>query len=129
MKIGQLSKKMSCSIQSIRFYEKEGLLKSTARSEGNFRLYNEDAVKELSFILRCRSLGISLVEIRKLKELKYRPNENCQDINTVFDKHIMQVDIKIKELRELKKELRSLRGQCSDKNTVNKCRIIQELSK
>jgi len=129
MKIGQLSKKMNCSIQSIRFYEKEGLLKSTVRSEGNFRLYDEDAEKELSFILRCRSLDISLAEIRKLKELKYRPNENCQDINAVFDKHIMQVDIKMKELRELKKELKSLRGQCSDKNTVKKCRIIQELSK
>ena len=109
MKIGQLSKKMNCSIQSIRFYEKEGLLKSTVRSEGNFRLYDEDAEKELSFILRCRSLDISLAEIRKLKELKYRPNENCQDINAVFDKHIMQVNIKMKELRELKKELKSLR--------------------
>lgn len=129
MKIGELSKRTGCSIQSIRYYEKKGLLSSTLRSEGNFRLYNENAVKELSFILRCRSLDISLVEIRQLKDLKYKPNENCQDVNSIFDKHISQVDLKIKELRELKKQLKNLRDKCSDKNIVNECGIIQELTK
>ena len=129
MKIGELSKRTNCSIQTIRYYEKEGLLKSTLRSEGNFRLYNEDSEKELSFILRCRSLDISLAEIRQLKELKYRPDENCQDVNSIFDKHIMQVDLKMKELRALKKQLKNLRGKCTDKNIVDECGIIQELSK
>lgn len=129
MKIGELSKRTGCSIQSIRYYEKEGLLSSTLRSEGNFRLYNEDAVKELSFILRCRSLDISLAEIRRLKDLKFRHDENCQDVNAIFDKHIRQVDLKMKELKELKKQLKNLRAKCTDKSIVNECGIIQELSK
>ena len=129
MKIGELSKRTHCSIQTIRYYEKEGLLKSTLRSEGNFRLYNEDAVKELNFILRCRSLDISLSEIRQLKDLTYKPDENCMDVNSIFDKHINQVDLKIKELRELKKQLKKLREKCSDQNIVNECGIIQELNK
>jgi len=129
MKIGKLSKRTGCSIQSIRYYEKEGLLSTTLRSEGNFRLYDDEAVKDLNFILRCRSLDISLAEIRQLKDLKYRPNENCQDVNSIFDKHISQVDLKMKELRELKKQLKYLREKCSDKNIVNECGIIQELTK
>ena len=129
MKIGELSKRTGCSIQSIRYYEKEGLLSSTLRSEGNFRLYNDEAVKELNFILRCRSLDISLAEIKQLKDLKYKPNENCQDVNSIFDKHISLVDLKMKELRELKKQLKNLRDKCSDKNIVNECGIIQELTK
>jgi len=129
VKIGELSKRTGCSIQSIRFYEKEGLLKSTVRSEGNFRLYDEDSVKELSFILRCRNLDISLSEIRQLKDLKFRPDENCQDVNSIFDKHIRQVDLKMKELKELKNQLKNLREKCPDKNIVNECGIIQELSK
>ena len=129
MKIGELSKRTNCSIQTIRYYEKEGLLKSTLRSEGNFRLYNDEAVKELNFILRCRSLDISLAEIRQLKDLKYKPNENCQDVNSIFDKHISQVDLKMKELKELKKQLKNLRKKCSDKNIVDECGIIQELTK
>ena len=129
MKIGELSKRTRCSIQTIRFYEKEGLLKSTLRTEGNFRLYNDDSVKELNFILRCRSLDISLAEIRQLKNLTYKPNDNCQDVNSIFDKHINQVDLKIKELRELKKQLKNLRKKCTDKSIVNECGIIQELNK
>ena len=129
MKIGELAKRTGCSIQSIRYYEKEGLLSSTLRSEGNFRLYNDEAVKELNFILRCRSLDISLAGIKQLKDLKYKPNENCQDVNSIFDKHISLVDLKMKELRELKKQLKNLRDKCSDKNIVNECGIIQELTK
>jgi hypothetical protein len=64
-----------------------------------------------------------------LKDLKYKPNENCQDVNSIFDKHISQVDLKIKELIELKKQLKNLRDKCSDKNIVNECGIIQELTK
>lgn len=129
MKIGELSKKVGCSIQAIRYYEKEGILNCTVRSEGNFRLYDETAVRELSFILRCRTLDISLAEIKKLNDLKYRPDENCQNVNKLFDQHIKDVDIKMKELSELKKQLESLRERCTDKKHVDECGIIQELSK
>lgn len=63
MKIGQLSKVSGCSIQTIRYYEKEGLLNLPSRSEGNFRLYDDRALKELEFVKHCRSLDIPLADI------------------------------------------------------------------
>ena len=73
MKIGQLSKVSGCSIQTIRYYEKEGLLNRPSRSEGNFRLYDEKSFKELEFIKHCRNLDIPLSDIKTLIDLKHRP--------------------------------------------------------
>ena len=70
MKIGELSKHSDCSIQAIRHYEKLGLLPQTQRSEGNFRLYDTQALQRLLFIKHCRHLDISLVEIKDLIQLK-----------------------------------------------------------
>lgn len=127
MKIGELAKLTGCSIQSIRYYEKEGLLNSILRSEGNFRLYNDDSVRQLIFIKRCRSLDISLSEIKQLSNLKATPEQNCNDVNILFDKHLQQVDLKIEELKELKNQLLDLRHKCSDEHIVEDCGIIQEL--
>ena len=127
MKIGELAKLTGCSIQSIRYYEKEGLLNSILRSEGNFRLYNDESVRQLIFIKRCRSLDISLSEINHLSSLKSIPEQNCNDVNKLFDKHLQQVDLKIEELEKLKNQLLDLRNKCSDKHIVEDCGIIQEL--
>ncbi|WP_456151666.1 MerR family transcriptional regulator, partial [Dasania phycosphaerae] len=69
MKIGELAKLTGCSVQTIRYYEKEKLLKSKTRSEGNFRLYDASAVEQLMFIKHCRSLDLALSEVRQLIEL------------------------------------------------------------
>ena len=70
MKIGELSKSSGCSVQTIRYYEREGLLSDPERSEGNFRLYSDKALKELEFVKHCRSLDISLNDTKRLLELK-----------------------------------------------------------
>ena len=72
MKIGEIASLTGCSVQTIRFYEKEGLLESNRRSEGNFRLYDEAAVEQLNFIRHCRSLDLSLPEIRQLIDVNPR---------------------------------------------------------
>ena len=127
MKIGELAKLTGCSIQSIRYYEKEGLLNSILRSEGNFRLYNDESVRQLIFVKRCRSLDISLSEIHQLSSLKATPEQNCNDVNKLFDKHLQQVDLKIAELKKLKSQLLDLRHKCSDEHIVEDCAIIQKL--
>ena len=127
MKIGELAKLTGCSIQSIRYYEKEGLLNSILRSEGNYRLYNDESVRQLIFIKRCRSLDISLSEINQLSSLKSTPTQNCNEVNKLFDKHLQEVDLKIEELEKLKNQLLDLRHKCSDKHIVEDCGIIQEL--
>ena len=127
MKIGQLAKVSGCSIQTIRYYEKEGLLNPPSRSEGNFRLYDEKALKELEFVKHCRSLDIPLIDIKTLLELKNRPEESCSSINDLIAKQLDLVNQRIKELKVLKSELQIMKKTCSSDNTVERCGIMKTL--
>jgi len=127
MKIGQLSKVSGCSIQTIRYYEKEGLLNLPSRSEGNFRLYDDRALKELEFVKHCRSLDIPLSDIKTLLELKNKPEESCSSINNLIANQLELVNQRIKELKALKSELQIMKKACSSDNTVEKCGIMRTL--
>lgn len=128
MKIGQLSKVTGCSIQTIRHYEKECLLACAERSEGNFRLYDEAAIEQLLFIKHCRSLDISLQEIRQLLALNRSPGAQCDDVNRMMDAHIEEVEARIGELMKLSEQLKALRLSCSKQSTVEQCGILKGLS-
>lgn len=128
MKIGELSKQSNCSIQTIRYYEREKILPPAQRSEGNFRLYDHQALQDLLFIKHCRNLDISLSEIKELIQLKVSPHLKCDNINQIFDNHIQQVELKIMELNKLKVQLEDFRQNCTDKQIVENCGIIQKLS-
>ena len=128
MKIGELAKLTGCSVQTIRYYEKQNLLASTARSEGNFRLYDASAVGQLMFIKHCRSLDLALSEVRQLIELNQSPGMYCDDVNNMIDNHIEQVEQRMKELEGLRKQLISLRQSCSSNRTVGECGIMKKLS-
>ena len=128
MKIGELAKLTGCSVQTIRYYEKEQLLPSTRRSEGNFRLYDEASAEQLLFIKLCRGLDLSLSEIRQLLALKRSPGAQCDEVNRMMEAHIQQVEARIRELTQLHEQLRALRGHCSNQRTVEQCGILQTLS-
>ena len=128
MKIGELAKLTGCSVQTIRYYEKEQLLPSTRRSEGNFRLYDEASAEQLLFIKLCRGLDLSLSEIRQLLALKRSPGAQCDEVNRMMEAHIHQVEARIRELTQLHEQLRALRGHCSNQRTVEQCGILQTLS-
>jgi Cd(II)/Pb(II)-responsive transcriptional regulator len=128
LKIGELAKLTACSIQTIRYYEKEGLLDSIKRSEGNFRLYDNRAIKQLMFIKHCRSLDITLSEIRQLIDLRNSPETTCNNVNALVDRHTKQVDLRIEELKELKIQLKILRRKCTTGRVVKDCGILLELS-
>lgn len=128
MKIGQLAKLSGCSIQTIRYYEKEGLLKPPNRSEGNFRLYDDRALKELKFVKHCRSLDIPLSDIKTLLDLKNRPEESCSSINSLIANQLDLVNKRLKELKVLKGELQVMKKACSADNTVEGCGIIKTLT-
>ena len=128
MKIGKLAKLTGCSVQAIRYYEKEKLLPSTQRSEGNFRLYDESHIEQLSFIKLCRGLDLSLSESRQLLSLKSSPGAQCDEVNRMMETHIQQVETRIRELMQLNVELKALRAHCSDQQTVEHCGILQSLS-
>ena len=106
LKIGELAKQTGCLVETIRYYEREGLLLEPARSEGNYRLYTDIHVERLQFIRHCRSLDMTLEEIRNLLRFRDAPNENCSDVNALLDEHIEHVSNRIRELRFLQKKLR-----------------------
>ncbi len=128
MKIGKLATLCGCSVQAIRHYEKEGLLVSSGRSEGNFRLYDESAIDQLMFIKHCRTLDLSLVEIRQLVELNRSPGKECDSVNQMIDRHIEQVERRTRELKKLQRQLKILRDSCSSSRTIGQCGILQNLS-
>ncbi|MEP7300522.1 MAG: Cd(II)/Pb(II)-responsive transcriptional regulator [Caldimonas sp.] len=128
MKIGELAAATGTSVESIRFYEREGLLAPPSRTAGNYRIYGEGHEERLAFIRRCRSLDMALEEVRALLQFKDSPAENCGNVNDLLDAHIGHVASRIAELRSLQLQLEDLRAQCSSAQTAGECGILQELA-
>lgn len=128
LKIGELARQTDCPVETIRYYERDGLLPAPARSEGNYRLYDEKHVERLSFIRRCRSLDMTLDEIRILLRFRDAPDENCETVNALLDAHIGHVTARIDELQHLEEQLRELRQQCGASRVARDCGILNELS-
>ena len=128
MKIGELARLAATNVETIRYYERDGLLPIPARSEGNYRIYGEAHVHRLSFIRRCRGLDMTLDEIRVLLHFKESPQENCADVNRLLDRHIGHVAQRMQELQELEKQLRDLRERCGEARDAAHCGILDGLS-
>lgn len=128
MKIGELARLTRTAVETIRYYEREGLLPAAARSEGNYRIYGEAHAERLSFIRHCRSLDMTLDEIRVLLRFKDAPGDNCAEVNALLDAHIVHVARRMRELRQLERQLRSLREQCREAQDAAHCGILTELT-
>jgi Cd(II)/Pb(II)-responsive transcriptional regulator len=128
MKIGELAKSTRTSIESIRFYERAALLPAPQRSDNNYRVYGDEHVERLTFIRHCRSLDMALGEIRSLLRFKEAPQENCEGVNELLDDHIGHVAERIRELKQLEKQLKVLRAQCAESSVAGCCGILTELS-
>lgn len=127
-RIGDLASLLDVSVETIRYYEREGLLPKPARSDGNYRLYTEDERTRLEFILHCRALDMSLQEIRSLLRLRDAPEQGCAEVNALLDEHIGHVTERMRGLRRLHTELKALRARCEAPSTSKDCGILQELA-
>ena len=128
MKIGELSAASSTQVETIRYYEREGLLPAPARTQGNFRVYEAQHLQRLQFIRYCRTLDMSLDEVRVLLRFKDAPGEDCGHVNALLDEHIGHVSKRIKELRTLERQLKDLRHRCGDVRSADQCGILAGLS-
>jgi len=128
MKIGELSAASSTQVETIRYYEREGLLPAPARTQGNFRVYEAQHLQRLQFIRYCRTLDMSLDEVRVLLRFKDAPGDDCGDVNALLDEHIGHVSKRIKELRTLERQLKDLRHRCGDVRSADQCGILAGLS-
>ena len=128
MKIGELAQIAHCTVETVRYYEKEGLLPAPARTAGNFRVYSSAHVERLRLIRNCRALDMSHAEIHSLLRLADGPADGCSAVNAVFDQHIAHVDERIRELAQLKLQLVALRERCGSDQAVDACGILQGLA-
>nr|WP_179207238.1 MULTISPECIES: Cd(II)/Pb(II)-responsive transcriptional regulator [Psychrobacter] len=128
MKIGELATRTGATVETIRYYEKEKLLPEPARSQGNYRLYNKAHFERLQFVLHCRTLDMTLDEVRTLLQYRDKPDENCGEVNVLLDEHIDAVETRMKELVQLKQHLLALRQKCVTEAPAESCGILHALA-
>lgn len=128
MKIGELASAAGVQIPTIRFYEQEALLPPPARTAGNYRRYDESHVQRLAFVRHCRSLDMSLDDVRVLLKFKDRQRGPCDEVNELLDKHILQLAKRIEELKSLEGQLIALRAQCCEGQVAERCGILDGLT-
>ena len=128
MKIGELALASATPVETIRFYEREGLLPAAARTQGNYRIYEKHHVERLVFVRHCRSLDMALDEIRQLLQFKDSPGDSCADVNGLLDEHIGHVVQRIGELRTLERQLKALRQRCGQETAAQACGILKQLA-
>ena len=129
MKIGELALAGGCDVQTVRFYERAGLLPKPGRTASNYRTYGPGQVERLQFIRRCRSLDMTLNEIRALVRFVDAPQENCGEVDGVIDEHLQHVERRLSELEALRARLRALRRQCRKVQSAAECGILNRLGK
>ena len=128
MKIGELATLAGCPVETVRYYEKEGLLTAALRNAGNnYRDYDEHHLNRLTFIRRCRALDMTHHEIRALLQARVEPDASCDAINELIDGHLHHVQQRIAELQALVAQLVDLRSHCDAVRATRDCGILREL--
>jgi MerR family mercuric resistance operon transcriptional regulator len=124
--IGTLSAGTGCNIETIRYYERIGLMPRTARSGGGHRLYGEDHMKRLGFIRRSRELGFTLDQVRTLLGLVDGRRYTCAQVKRITVEHLGEIHRKVADLRKIERVLKEMAAQC-DGGAVPKCAVIDAL--
>lgn len=115
LQIGTVAKQTGVTVDTIRFYEKEGLLKRPPRTEGGFRIYRLEDVRDLKFIRKAQELGFSLQEIRELLFLQGKNVEACGHVRELLERKLASARGKIYELQELERSLEGALRKCNRK--------------
>jgi Cu(I)-responsive transcriptional regulator len=124
--IGDMGRATATKIETIRYYERIGLLPKPRRMTNNYRDYGQAELVRLSFIRRSRDLGFSLDQVRALLGLSDDRSRDCAGIDRIAKEHLLEVERKIADLQALRRELRSVIDSCGG-GTVAECRIIEAL--
>ena len=124
--IGEMSRRTGVNIETVRYYEKIGMMPKPKRSEGGNRLYNTEQLQRLFFIKRCREIGFSQSEIKALLSMVDRDDVTCAEVHSITTDHVADIRQKIKDLRKLEKVLTHMANECSQ-GDLPECPIIEIL--
>lgn len=127
MRIGKLAQTTGVEVETIRYYEKAGLLPPPPRQGNGYREYGERHVERLAFIRHCRTLDMPLADVQRLLDFVAHPEADCGDINRLIDEQLMRVRDRISSMQALEIQLVALRAQCGENHTAQECGILQEL--
>jgi MerR family mercuric resistance operon transcriptional regulator len=125
--IGKLARAGGVNLETIRYYEREGLLPCPPRTRGGYRIFPDEAPRRLRFIKRAQQLGFSLTEIRELLTLRVKPGTKREQIRARAEAKIADIDQKIEALTAMKRALRQLTTQCSGCGPIAECPILESL--
>jgi MerR family mercuric resistance operon transcriptional regulator len=125
--IGRVARSAGLAVDTVRYYEREGLLNKPARTASGYRHYTPDAVARLRFIRQAKDLGFSLAEIKELLALRVTPGKSCADVRAHAQHKIADVDRRIASLKRVRGALVKLASACSGKGPVSQCPILEAL--
>ncbi|HZD54168.1 MAG TPA: MerR family DNA-binding transcriptional regulator [Woeseiaceae bacterium] len=126
MQIGELAARCGCPVETIRYYEKVGLLPAPRRAENGYRQYGDNHRKWLQFTLRSRALGFTQRQVKRLAAIASQPQPPCEEICELLADHVIEVRAKIRELEQMERALLRLKAKCKDA-TFQECPAVDEL--
>ena len=126
-RIGELSRESAVNLETIRYYERIGLLQQPARNASGYRCYQQEDVRRLGFIRRGRELGFSIEELKTLLQLADHPHSPCAEADQLAQTHLQQVEARIADLQQMRSVLQSLVG-CSAASAEH-CRLLETLDR
>ena len=127
MRIGELGQATGVDVETIRYYEKTGLLPAPARHPNGYRAYAPLHLERLAFIRHCRALDISLADIQRLLTFVAHPESDCRDIDQLIDAQLARVQARLQSMQALERQLTALRGRCGNSHLAGDCGILHEL--
>ena len=127
MTIGQVAKLAGVGVETVRFYEREGLLYQPARPDSGYRQYAPDVIKRIQFIQRAKELGFSLREIHELLILSVEPKSSCSEVKRQAEAKIDEIECKIADLLRMKCALVQVTERCSEAGPLRNCPILDAL--
>lgn len=127
MRIGQLAAQTGVSVQTIRFYERRGLLKKTARLASRYRSFSDDAVRQIRFIKRSQELGYTLTEIASILDLSQMRPHNTSKARAIVETKIRDIEARIRDLQHMRDELVILGRECGCGDAQPVCRVLEQL--
>lgn len=127
LNIGQVAKQTGVTVETIRFYEKKGLIEAPERSDSGYRRYPAEITKRVHFIRRAKEVGFTLSEISELLTLRREPGTSCSDIKLRATQKIESVDQKIQDLQRIRDALARMVLKCQGRGRLQDCPILEEL--
>lgn len=127
LKVGEVARQAGVNLQTIRYYERRGLLPKPPRTSSNYRAYPAGTVLRVRFIKRAQELGFTLNEIQELLSLRAAPRSRCADVRRRAEAKVRDIDARVRTLQAMRDALTQLIGECSGKGFVTECPILETL--